>query len=112
MTFAFGTSITVRRDSPGGFDVYGSPVAGTTTETVITGCAVAPRYSTESTERGRQGVIVGLTVFAPFGSDILYTDRIVVASVEYRIEGEPASWANPFTGSTPGMEIALTRAVG
>lgn len=112
MTFAFGTTITVRRDSPGGFTAEGDPVSGTTADTAIAGCAIAPRMSSEPTERGRQGVIIGLTVYAPFGSDILFTDTILIATVEYRIEGDPADWSNPFTGATPGMEIALTRAVG
>lgn len=112
MTFPHGTTVTVLRDSPGGFDAYGDPITSTTAETNIPNCAVAPRFSTEPTERGRQGVIVGLTVYAPFGSDVLFTDRLEIAGVEYVIEGTPGSWSNPFTGSTPGMEIAVKRAVG
>jgi len=112
MSFLYGSTITVVRSSPGGFDQYGDPVSGTTTSTNITGCAVAPRYSSEPVERGRNGVIVGLSVYAPAGSDIVYTDTITVDSVDYRIEGQPASWTNPFTGWAPGVEVALVRSAG
>lgn len=112
MTFAYGTAVTVRRGSPGGFNAYGDPVSGSTTDTVVAGCAVAPRYSTEPTERGRQGVVVGLTVYAPAGTDIVSTDRILIAGVEYTIDGQPAEWSHPMTGWAPGLEVAITRAVG
>ena len=110
--FPHGSTITVVRSSPGGVDQYGDPISGTTTTTVIEGCAVAPRYSTEPSERGRNGVVVGLSVYAPTGSDILFSDTIIVDSVDYRIEGQPASWANPFTGWAPGVEVALVRSTG
>ena len=112
MTFPFGTTITVLRDSPGGFDEHNDPISSSTTRTDIAGCGVAPRYSSEPSTLGRNGVIVGLTIFAPYGSDILFTDRIEIAGVVYLVEGTPENWLNPFTGSTPGMEIAVKRAVG
>lgn len=112
MRHPFGSTVTVLRDSPGGTDAYGDPIASTTSRTNLLGCAVAPRYSTEPTERGRLGVVIGLSVYAPPGSDVLFTDRLEIAGVVYAIEGEPGDWVNPFTGSAPGMEIAVKRAVG
>lgn len=112
MTFAFGRTVTVLRDSPGGFDAYGDPATSTTARVVIESCAIAPRYSNEPTERGRQGVIVGLSVYAPAGSDITSTDRLEIDGVAYVIDGEPAEWINPFTGSRPGLEVAARRATG
>lgn len=112
MRFAFGKTITILRDSPGGLDEGNDPVASTTTSTDIAGCGIAPRYSSESIEKGRNGVIIGFTIFAPYGSDIFFTDRIKIDGVVYLIDGDPANWSNPFTGSTPGMEIAVKRAVG
>lgn len=126
MTFAFGTTITILRDTPGGFDEYGDPITSSTSRTDIAGCAIAPRYSNEPDTLGRNGVIVGLTIFAPYGSDILFTDRIEIngggtvagapvtplTAKVYLIEGSPENWLNPFTGSTPGMEISVKRAVG
>jgi hypothetical protein len=109
--FAHGETVTVL---PGAvtYDQYGDPVAPTRTGSNITGCAIAPRYSTESTERGRQGVIVGLTIYAPAGSDILSTDSLMVRGHPYVVEGEPADWVNPYTGWAPGLEVAIRRAVG
>ena len=112
MLFVFGTTITVIRLTPGGTDVYGDAVTSTSSSTTITGCAVAPRYSTEPAERGRQGVIVGLTLYAPTGSDILHTDTITIDGVSYVIEGEPAEWHQPMTGWDPGIEVALKRVLG
>lgn len=112
MTFPFGTTITVLRDSPGGLDDYNNPVTSTTTSTDIVGCAVAPSGSTEPAALGRNGLVVDLTVFVPAGSDILFTDRIKIAGVVYSIDGDPADWSNPFTGTVFPTELALQRAVG
>ena len=97
---------------PPGVDKYGDPLPITRVPFDVPGCAVAPRYSTEPTVRGRQGVIVGLTIYPPADSGFLYTDQVEVRGVLYDIEGDPAEWENPFTGDTPGDEIALKRAVG
>ena len=112
MTFPHGQTVTVLRSSPGGFDAYGDPITSTTTETDIGGCAVADGDSYEPTARGREGVVVDKTLYAPFGSDILFTDRIISDGVEYRIEGSPALWQQPMTGTRFGMTVALVRAVG
>ena len=112
MTLAFGTTVTILRAAPGGFDAYGDPIVSVTERTDIDGCGVAPRYSTEPTERGRQGVIIGLSVYAPSGSDIVSTDRLEIDGLTYVVDGEPAEWINPFTGSRPGLEVAARRATG
>ena len=109
--FSHGETVTVV-PGPVTFDQYGDPVAPTRTGGDITGCAVAPRYSTEPTARGQQGVIVGLSIYAPAGSDILSTDLLTVRGNPYQVEGEPAEWISPFTGWAPGIEVAVKRAVG
>lgn len=106
------TTVTVRRLSPGGFDVYGDPQSSTATTTTVVGCAVAPRQSTEPTERGRVGVIVGLTLYAPYDTDIRSGDLITVDSVIYEVEGEPGKWKHPVTNREAGIEVALRRAAG
>jgi len=111
MRHPHGQTVTIVPGPPG-TDAYGDPLPITRIGGDITGCAVAPRYSSEPTERGRQGVIVGLTIYPPAGSDILFTDQVRVRGVLYDIDGDPAEWENPFTGDTPGMEVALKRAVG
>lgn len=112
MRFPFGTTITVLRDSPGGFDEYGDPITSTTTRTDIAGCAVAPRKSSEPQVLGRNGVVIDFTVFVPAGSDILFTDRIEIAGLVYNIDGIPAEWIQPMTGTVFPTEISLQRAVG
>ena len=110
--FTHGETVTIVRATPGGTDAYGDPIPGTVTRIDVPGCAVAPRLSTEPTERGRQGVIVGLTIYPPADSGFRFTDQVEVRGVLFDIEGEVAEWVNPFTGWTPGAEVALRKAVG
>lgn len=113
-----GITITVERDNPGGVDDYGDPVASTTQTHTIANCAVSPRVGEDELhDRGRAGVIVGLTLFAPAGADIQRHDRIVIAAGDpnagrYEIEGEAAEWRSPWTGWQAGIQVALRRAEG
>lgn len=104
------------RSSPGGVDEYGDPVAGSEDRITLTDAYVAPRndpgQGSEIQLRGRAGVIVGLMLFAPYDTDLVYTDRIEVDGVLYEIEGEPGRWRNPFSGWEAGMQAALRRAAG
>jgi hypothetical protein len=100
------------RPNPGGHDAYGDPVAGTVQRAIIEGAFVAPRQSTEPDDRGRAGVVVGLTLYAPHGTQIAPSDLIEVDGVSYHVEGEPGVWEHPATGWRPGVVAALTRAAG
>lgn len=115
MTYAFGETVTVL-SAPLATDEYGSPSAerdwSAATETVIEGCAVAPRSSSEVDDPGRTAVIVGLSVFLPAGSVVSPHDRMLVRGETYEVEGEPGVWRSPFTGWTPGVEVALRRVAG
>ena len=112
MSLAFSVSITVLRDSPGGFDIYGDPIASTTASTVLTGCAVAPISSSEPVALGRNGVSIDLRLYAPVGADILYTDRISYEDLIYRVEGFAKHWVSPYSGKDFGFEISLQRDIG
>lgn len=94
-----------------GKDEYGDP-EGTGSDTTLDGCIVAPRTSVDVVERGRQGVVVGLTLYAPFGTDLVHTDRVKVDGVLYDLDGEPGPWKSPFNGWEAGVEVALKRAAG
>lgn len=102
------TTVTVLRTERG---PHGDPT-GPPVESVVEGCIVAPRRSSEDDERG-EAVIVGLSLFAPFDADIKATDQIRIDDAAWRgtydVVGEPGRWENPFTGKRPGMEVALTR---
>lgn len=102
-------TVTRLRGAPGGHDSNGDPVSSTVARLDITECLVAPRYESETLGLGRNGVVVGLNVYAPTGTDLVYTDRIEVDGIAYDIEGEPGDWQGSQVG---GVEVALRRAVG
>lgn len=102
--------ITVTVLRTGGRDAHGDPLPGSEHE--VENCVPAPRQGSESDDRG-ETVIVGLTLYAPFDADILATDQIVIADPAwagtYDVVGEPGRWQSPYSGRSPGMEVALTR---
>lgn len=102
---------TVVRIRGAGVDDYGDPT-GADVRVTLTGCGVAPRTSEDIDDRGRQGVIVGLTLYAPYGTDLLHTDRVEVDGVVYEADGDLGSWKSPLTSWEAGIEIALRRAAG
>ena len=107
-----GETVVRVRTAPAVVDVYGDPQTPTVARTNVPNTAVAPRMSAESTARGRQGVVVGLTIAPPAGSDIRYTDQVEVRGVLYDVEGDSIEIVSPFTAWAPGAEIALKRAEG
>lgn len=107
-----GETVTILHVDPAGYDEYGDPNTSTQTETTVDGCAVAPRFSDvagfiETDQRGRAGVVIGYTVYAPPGTVVKRTDRMRVRGVEYDVDGEPGVWISPFEGVEKGVEIAL-----
>ena len=110
--FTHGETVTILRDTPGGFDQYGDPIPSSTARIDIVGCGIDDRYSTEPTERGRQGVIVGKTILAPAGSDFRSTDGVEVRGKAYVVDGDAGEPVSPFTGWAPGVVVAIRRAVG
>lgn len=104
--------MAVVRVRSGGFDDNGDPIEGPPRRLEICDAKVAPRSSSDVNDRGRAGVIVGLSLFARYGTDIVHGDVIEVDGVPYNVEGETGQWKNPFTGWNAGSEIALTRARG
>ena len=88
-------TVTLLRDSPGGFDQYGDPIPSTTTRIAVDHCLIAPTTSTEPTQRGRTGVVTGWSVFAPAGTDARFTDRVEIpreGTIVCRIDGEVGDW--------------------
>jgi hypothetical protein len=110
------TETVTRLRGTEGTDAYGTPSISwaSPAELDIPNTIVAPRMAAgdELARHGRQGVIVGLTIYPPSGSDIGYRDRVRVRGAVYEVEGEPGDWRNPFTGDRPGMEVALRRVEG
>lgn len=53
----------------------------------VEGCIVTPRTSTE--EGKGEVVIEGFNVFAPPGSDVLFSDQVELRGERYDVEGVP-----------------------
>lgn len=102
---------TIVRIRPAGRDKYGTPLSGDT-RTNLDGCFVAPRSSEDTDDRGRQGVVVGMSLYGPYGTDLVHTDLVEVDGVRYELEGDPGQWKNPLTGWEAGFEQAIRRAAG
>ena len=70
-------------------------------------------------QQARDTVVVGITVYAPPGTDIRTTDRIRVLAgaryqgVTFEVTGEPGDWGrNPFTGTSGPLQFAADRVTG
>lgn len=88
-----------------GNDVYG------TTETLTSG-AFAPEGSTELVQ-GQATVISNPTFYLSDGAPIPDADdQLRVRGVVYNIDGQPAQYQNPYTGSAPGAVLRLNRVTG
>jgi hypothetical protein len=111
-----GDTVTIVRPGPPSRDAYGNDVPGPPTETPVPGCSVAPRDGTgaganELTD-ARDTVFVGLTLYAPYGTDIRATDRVRVGGDLYDVVGLPGTFRSPFTGSTGPVVASLELVTG
>jgi hypothetical protein len=103
-------TVTILRAGASTEDRYGNSTPGADVRTDVPGCLVAPRLQGDATEGGRQGVIIGATIYLPTGTDIQSSDRLEVRGVEHVIEGEPGLW-----NGAPGRwdtEVATRRVEG
>lgn len=105
-------TITRLRSTVDGVDEYNNPTPGEPARFELEGAFVAPRKSDALSNDGRSGVVVGLTLFLPYGTDLVYTDQVEVDGTVYEVAGEPGSWLQPHTGWEAGMEVALERGEG
>lgn len=109
--FPFGITVTVER--PGGVNEYGQELPGTSH--TIEGCGWWPQGSAEIVN-GQDVVTTQDRIMAPFGSDVLPVDSIVLndspkkSDTRYRVDGKPTDWDSPLTGWQPGMVINLKSA--
>lgn len=107
-----GETVTILRAGTPTTDRYGNPIPGVDARTDIEGCAVAPRLAGDITDQGRQGVIVGTTVYFPAGTDVRASDRLEVRGEEHKILGDPGRWVSPFEAVERGVEVATERVEG
>lgn len=94
-------------------DRYGDTVAGdwtSATETVVARCRVQPAAGPEDTV-DRDQITRRWLLFAPPGADIVASDRIRHAGVDYDIDGEIRRWSSP-SGRLAHIEADLLRVEG
>lgn len=104
--------MTIVRVRGSGYDTNGDPVAGTPARLTIAEAFTAPRETSDLDDRGRNGVIIGLTLFAPYGTDLLHSDQVEVDGTLYNIDGDAGQWKSGLTQWEAGCEVALVRAAG
>lgn len=122
-----GTTITVQTaaENPYGDREY-------TDRVTIPGCLMFPSFSTtgrisyrsENSGGGADVVTDARTVYAPYGSDVRPTDRVLIhpvgvatipandpmrREIAYQVMGNPMQWKNALTGWAPACEIALVK---
>ena len=110
------TVIILRPGAPTGRDEYGVETVGPPEEIPVPGCGIAPRDGNgaggnEQTQ-ARDTVIIGLTLYAPAGTDLRPTDKVRVAGVLYEVDGQAGAFRSPFTGSAGPVVAALERVTG
>jgi hypothetical protein len=116
MPFGFGETVTLLKLAITGQDDYGNDIL-TKTPSVIAGCPTWPRSAgnqmfTSEHVQAQDIVIVGLTIVFPPGTDVHFTDQVIVRGDLYEIDGEPGIHTSPLTGFAAGVEIALKRFMG
>jgi len=105
--FPFGESVIFEARVTGSEDAYGNPVESFGAPVTVPGCAFDPGASQEVYEPGRNPVTTAPRVFAPVGTVVTARSRVTVRGKVYLVDGEPAEWWNPYTGSTPGTVVTL-----
>lgn len=116
--YPYGETITrIRRGPSPGRDARGQPIPGPLTETAVPGCVVTPRTEGPPVggdqQQARDTVIVGFTVYAPAGTDVLTTDQFRIRGAVCEVTGEPGDWGrNPFTGLAGPIQFAADRVTG
>jgi hypothetical protein len=111
------TVVRLRRGPSPGRDPRGQPIPGTVVETAIVGCVVAPRQESAAVggeqQQARDTVIVGWTVYAPPGADVITTDRVRIRGEVCEVTGQPGDWGrSPYTGLAGPVQFAADRVTG
>jgi hypothetical protein len=106
-------AVVVRvRPVMGGTSRYGDAEETGTTREDIDGAFIAPSSSEDITGQGRHGVTDRWTLYAPWETDLIHTDRVEVDGVLYELDGDVARWTQPWSGWRPGVVATLKRVAG
>lgn len=107
---AFGITVT-RLRAPLAADPYSGEATArdwaNAASASIMGCAINPGESSESRTVNREQITTSPTLYAPFGSDVLPSDRIVAEGVTWEVDGRGGQWRSPFTGTEFGAAFPM-----
>lgn len=78
----------------------------------IVGVAIAPSTGSEFTTEDRKQTVVGMSLYAEPGVDVLPDDRIRARSGLWQVEGVVADYLNALTGWNPGVEFRIRKVAG
>ena len=111
MTFPYGETVTVRTMTVTGRDGDGNDVR-TPSDTALKNIPIwDPRFGNSELVQGQNLVTSDMALWLPFGTVITPTDRVIVRGDVYEVDGNPAVFVNPFTG-TSGVQVNLKRVTG
>lgn len=74
-------------------------------------CLIAPRMEPEDATSGREGRVIGWTVYAPDATDVVATDRLTIRGATYDVDGEPEDWSGGWDWK-PGVVIQTRSGTG
>lgn len=100
--------VTWHRYTEGAKDRYGRATFTFTDEEIL--AKVAPGQSSEPRRGFAHRTIAAMTIYASITPD--EQDEFTVRGKRYGVEGETGNWANPFTGTSFGVEIPLRKVSG
>ena len=110
-----GETVTVTRKgiATGGYDAQGYPIIGADTTFTILDVAIEPAGTMEDPQSMGLWVVTGFTLYLPYSTVLLPTDRLEVRSVSgWQVVGDitASGWRNPFTGDMPGVVMSVRKA--
>lgn len=113
--FGNGETITITRLGAvtSGYDDAGDPNRAAPSTFDVTDVGVAPITSDESAELFGDVAENGYTLYLPYGTELLATDRVTVRGVAgWQVVGDARTvdWRSPFSGWTPGTVAIVRRA--
>lgn len=95
-------------------DRYGNPTTVrdwlVATSQTIAGCSVQPVAGTEVFD-DRDAIVQRWIIYAPRGTDLLSTDRVVHKGITYEVDGDIRVWTGA-TGTLDNVQAILERVDG
>ncbi|MBE6477835.1 MAG: hypothetical protein E7Z97_07185 [Propionibacteriaceae bacterium] len=108
----YGTTVTIIRQTPGGYDQYGEPIPGEQVTIPVPGCSVQNPITSLSVEAGAVTPLTQLVVYMPPGTELVTSpsttpDKILVNGTQWNIDGRPTQLVSSATGRKGWLQVPL-----